>query len=361
MTEISLDGVTKRFGDVPVLDEISIDVHDGELLVVVGPSGCGKTTLLRILAGLETPTEGQVYFDGEDVTDVPARNREVALVFQDFALLPHLDVRENLGFNLRMRGADGIDDRVERTAALLDIEELLDRRVDELSGGQKQRVALGRAIACDAVAYLLDEPFANLDAPLRERMQTDLARLQRRFETTTIHVTHDQHEAMSMGDRLVVLNDGEVQQVGTPRDLYAEPATRFVAEFIGTPTMNFLDGTYDPEQSAVSVGCGDTSDPLSLSVSLPDADAGPVEVGVRPEDLVVGRDEWAAGLPATVDYIEYGGADAFVYLRATDLPEIVARVDGDSEISTGEDVRFRVPDDRVHLFDAGTGHRLERP
>ncbi len=353
MGTIELAGVTRRFDDVTAVRDVDLTIEDGEFLVLVGPSGSGKTTLLRTIAGLETPTRGDVFIGGERVTDRPARKRDVALVFQDFALFPHMNVRENLGFNLRTRGGVGdIDTRVEETAATLGIEGLLDREVDELSGGQKQRVALGRAVAGEPTAFLLDEPFANLDAPLRDRMRTEIGRLQRRLGVTTVYVTHDQREAMALADRIAVLNEGELQQVGTPEAVYERPANRFVARFFGDPPMNLLDGRYDPEREVVELA-GDRTLPVAVDAADPPET---MTVGVRPEDVDLSE---AGRLTGTVDYLEFYGADAVVYLDVPDLPELVARTGTDHGLAPGDAVGVDVPPERVHAFDPD-GDRLSR-
>jgi multiple sugar transport system ATP-binding protein len=406
--ELRLDGVTVAFGDgVPVRD-VDLLVRDGELLVLVGPSGCGKTTLLRTVAGLEAPTEGEILLDGRRVTDLPARRRDVGFVFQDFALFPHLDVRENLSFNLRMQGYDRVDERVAEVADLLEIDSLLDRSVEALSGGQKGRVALGRAIVTEPTAFLLDEPLANLDAGLRERMRTEIARLQADLGVTTVHVTHDQGEALSMGDRVAVMNDGRIEQVGTPEEIYREPASLFVARFVGSPSMNLLRGRYDPDARAIQlVGDGraaehsentghddvDTTtatrtadEGTVLPVDLPEVQAArSVDVGVRPEaitvDRAVDRDQGTdrdrgtdrdgaanrdrvaeherVGATATVRFEEFHGADRFLYLDAPGLPELVTRVESEADIAVGDEVVVDLPVDRLHLFDGATGRRLE--
>ena len=361
MTDVRLSNVTKRYGDATAVDGVDLQVGDGELLVLVGPSGCGKTTLLRTIAGLETPDEGEVYFDGQRATDVPARKRDVGLVFQDYALFPNMDVRGNLGFNLRMRGgadAEEVDEAVRETADLLDVEELLDRRVDALSGGQKQRVALGRAIAGEPTAFLLDEPFANLDASLRDRLRTEIARLQDDLGVTTVHVTHDQHEAMTMGDRIAVMADGRIQQVGTPEAIYAEPANLFVARFVGSPTMALLDARLDRAAGTIHVGDGPEGHPLPAPTGPAD-DAFPTDlvVGIRPEHVGIGTpsDE---RLAATVGHVEFAGADAYVYLDAGSAGEVVARVEGDAGYEVDETVGLEFDPKRLHLFDAESGGRV---
>ena len=361
MTDVRLSNVTKRYGEVTAVDGVDLKVADGELLVLVGPSGCGKTTLLRTIAGLEAPDEGEVYFDGQRATDVPARKRDVGLVFQDYALFPNMDVRENLGFNLRMRGgadAGEVDDAVREVADLLDVEELLDRRVDALSGGQKQRVALGRAIAGEPTAFLLDEPFANLDASLRDRLRTEIARIQDDLGVTTIHVTHDQHEAMTMGDRIAVMADGRIQQVGTPEAIYAEPANLFVARFVGSPTMTLLDARFDQESGTIDVGDGLEAHSLPTPAGLAGGELPPdLVAGIRPEHVEIG-DPGSYPLVAEVRHVEFAGADAYVYLEPRGSATVVARVVGDDRPEVGEVVGVRFDPNRMHLFDPESGDRI---
>lgn len=346
-----------RYGEVTAIDAVDLEVRDGELLVLVGPSGCGKTTLLRTIAGLEQPTAGDVFLDGRRITDVPARKRDVAFVFQSYALFPHMTARENLSFNLRMQDYEGIDERVDRIADLLDLTGLLDRAVDELSGGQKQRVALGRAIATEPRAFLLDEPLANLDANLREGMRTEILRLQRRFGTTTIHVTHNQREALTMGDRIAVMRDGSLQQIGPPEEIYAEPANLFVARFVGSPTMNLIEGRYDPDSGQIDVG---TDEPLGVSTG-DGGGARDVIVGVRPEDVDI-VDDGSDGAPTTtasVEFVEFHGADSFVFLGARGLSEIVARARVARSFEEGQVVGIDITPASLHVFDRESGERIE--
>jgi multiple sugar transport system ATP-binding protein len=410
---VVLDGVTKRFGGVTAVDEVSLEIRDGELLVLVGPSGCGKTTLIRQIAGLEQPTTGDVRVAGSSVNGIPVRERDVGYVFQELALFPHMTVRENLSFNLRMRGSDGADGRVERMAELLDIEPLLDRDIDELSGGQRQRVALGRALATEPRVFLLDEPLASLDAQLRDRMRTEITRLQRRLDTTMVHVTHDQEEAMAMGDRVAVLNDGRLQQVGTPETVYTQPANVFVAEFFGTPPMNLLEGRSEPG-GPISLQPSGVSIPVrapALDAAAPPpageqaADQGRTErsvlFGIRPEHVGLAAPDATGGLSATVDLVEYHGTDRVVYLREApqkggspdgtdggqredadgDPGEIsgveqragttveqqegtnvgqrlVARAPPSTTVSAGDRVTVTLDPEQLHLFDPGTGERI---
>ncbi|WP_137284502.1 ABC transporter ATP-binding protein [Halorussus salinisoli] len=363
MASLELDGVTKTFRDdgdrIVAVDDFSLDIADGEFLVLVGPSGCGKSTTLRIVAGLESATAGDVRLDGESIADRRPQDRDVAMVFQDYALYPHMTVRGNMRFGLEestgMSDAE-IDDRVEEAAALMDITELLERKPAELSGGQQQRVALGRAIVRDPAAFLMDEPLANLDAKLRAQMRTELQRLQEDLDATTMYVTHDQTEAMTMGDRIAILNDGKLQQVGTPLECYHEPANLFVAGFIGEPSMNFFELSLGDE--------GLTSEaftyPLSEETRAAVAGADRVVLGVRPEDvdLVPERTD-AHDYEVVVDVVEPMGDRQNVYLTFepdADEPEtFVAAVGGMASVRAGDRVVARLPEEAIHLFDASDG------
>jgi ABC-type sugar transport system ATPase subunit len=314
---LAFDGVEKRYGDVRVLHRVDLDVPDGEFLVLVGPSGCGKSTLLRCIAGLEEITGGELRIGGRRVNDVAPRDRDVAMVFQSYALYPHMTVRENMAFALRLRKQADADAQVDAAAAMLGLTHLLDRFPKQLSGGQRQRVAMGRAIVRRPSVFLFDEPLSNLDAALRNQVRVDLRRMHQQLRTTTVYVTHDQVEAMTLADRIVVLNGGVVQQVGTPDELFFSPANRFVAGFIGSPAMNFLE-----EDGVV--------------------------LGVRPNDVVVGE----GPREATVEVIERMGFESHLHLRLGDRP-LVARVEG-----TPPTGRVRLDFARVHRFDAATGARL---
>jgi len=361
MSTIRLDHVTKRFAEVTAVDDVHFEIEDGELLVLVGPSGCGKTTLLRTIAGLETPTEGDVSLGDRQVTDVPARKRDVALVFQSFALFPHMTVRENISFNLRMQddlAGDEIDERVVETAEMLDIEELLDRAISELSGGQKQRVSLGRAIVTNPAAFMLDEPLANLDANLRDQMETEIVRLQKRLDITTVHVTHNQSEAMTMGDRIAVMNDGQIQQIGDPEEVFYEPANRFIAEFIGSPTMNLLSATHSRATGIEIDGADGHMLTIPVTVTAPRSR---VTVGCRPEHVVVehgrvGGSEW---LTDEVAFTEFHGASKYLFLEPEGLDQIVVHVDSNSDYEQGDLVSVRFSPAEVHVFDAESGQRIE--
>src|SRR5690625_995809 len=340
----------------PAVDSLNLEIEDGEFLVLVGPSGCGKSTSLRMLAGLEEIDAGSVYIGDRDVTDVQPKDRDIAMVFQNYALYPHMTVADNMGFALKIAGVakTEIRQRVEEAAKILDLEEYLDRKPRALSGGQRQRVAMGRAIVRSPQVFLMDEPLSNLDAKLRVQTRTQIASLQRRLGVTSVYVTHDQTEAMTMGDRVAVLKDGVLQQVDTPRRMYDHPNNLFVAGFIGSPAMNIL------EVSVVDGGVqfGGTVYPVERDV-LSETELTSVSLGVRPEDLTLS--ETGEGLPVEVNLVEELGADAYIYgsTRLGDTEhEIIARVDGRRPPEKGETVHFRPKEGHVHLFDTKTGARM---
>jgi multiple sugar transport system ATP-binding protein len=349
---VEIDNLTKTFGDLTAVDDVSMTIEDGEFVTLVGPSGCGKTTTLRCLAGLETPTEGTIAFDGEDVTDQTPQEREIALVFQDYALYPHMTARRNIAFALEDGGmaADEVDGRVTDVAEMLGIERHLDKKPANLSGGQKQRVALGRSIVRDPDIFLLDEPLSNLDAKLRIKMRAELQQLHDDIDTTTIYVTHDQEEAMTMSDRIAILNHGELQQIATPEEVYTRPANEFVAGFIGSPSMNFLPcSTRD--------GLVETD---AFSLEVPGAeDPSVTTLGIRPEDVVVNGDDRLA--EATVSVFENVGAYNIVYLDVPGLAEdLVAQVPPAQHLPPGDQVTVSLDVDRVHLFDE-VGNAVRSP
>ncbi|RBI62233.1 sugar ABC transporter ATP-binding protein [halophilic archaeon] len=362
MATVTLDNLRKEFdsGQIVAVDDVSLTVEDGEFVTVVGPSGCGKSTTLRMIAGLEQPTSGAVRIDGEDVTDVHARHRDVAMVFQNYALYPHKTVRQNMAFGLRMSTDMGKDERhekVDETATMMGIDDLLDDKPSELSGGQKQRVALGRAIVREPDVFLFDEPLSNLDAKLRTSMRTEIQRLQEELGITSIYVTHDQEEAMTMGDRLAIMNDGVLQQTGRPGDVYANPRSEFVGGFVGSPSMNNLDVTVEDAGDGVTLGNGDRF-AYSLTGERADrvADAGVqrARLGVRPENVAVvdGRD----GIETTVEVVEPVGSDNYLHLDLGE--EFIARVASDTEPEPGEVVHVTFDESDVHLFDPESGESL---
>ncbi len=363
MARLTLDGVTKRFrdddapgGEVVAVDDLSVDIDDGEFLVLVGPSGCGKSTTLRMVAGLESVTTGEVRIDGRDVTDRAAKSRDVAMVFQSYALYPHMTVRRNMAFGLEESTDmpdDAIAETVAETAATLDVEALLDRKPRELSGGQQQRVALGRAIVRDPAVFLMDEPLSNLDAKLRAQMRTELQRLQKDLGVTTVYVTHDQTEAMTMGDRIAVLDGGRLQQVGTPLECYHEPTNEFVAGFVGDPSMNLLD--CEVRGDRLSAAAFD----YPLVGDLRDAVRGTdrVTLGVRPEDVALSGPDDDPTFVAGVDVVEPTGDENVVHLTAGD-ETLVATVPGMRRVESGTEVGVSLPPETVHLFDGQTGEAL---
>ncbi len=333
MGSIRLEKVNKTFGDVTVIPSVDLDVKDGEFVVFVGPSGCGKSTLLRLIAGLEDTTSGHIYIDGQDATDIPPAKRGLAMVFQSYALYPHMSVYKNIAFPLKMAQQDRetIDKKVRDAARVLNLTDYLDRRPGQLSGGQRQRVAIGRAIVREPSAFLFDEPLSNLDAALRVNMRIEISELHNQLETTMIYVTHDQVEAMTMADKIVVLNTGNIAQVGSPLELYSRPDNVFVAGFIGSPKMNLLDGEVAAERDAATIG-------------------------VRPEHLSLSKEngEWQG----TVTVAEHLGSDTFLHIRSDGIGQITARADGEFGVSHGDTVYITPDPARIHRFDAdGTALR----
>ncbi len=364
MAEVVYSNVSKRYGDNQVIGGLDLTIEDGEFMVLVGPSGCGKSTALRMLAGLEDITGGEIRIGARVVNGLEPRDRDIAMVFQNYALYPHMTVRRNLEFGLRIRKMDraDIDRRVDEAARILGLDEYLERRPRELSGGQRQRVAVGRAIVRQPAVFLFDEPLSNLDAKLRVQMRAEITALQRRLGTTTIYVTHDQIEAMTMGHRIAVLDGGDLQQVGPPLEVYARPANLFVARFIGTPPMNVLRGVVD----GASVRCGDTVLPApdALAGAVAGLDGQPVMVGIRPEHVHVappadGRATAAMTVRVRlletlgheiVLHGEYGEGDAAEALAAKTAPRELPAV--------GEQATLHVECGQVQLFDVGSGRRL---
>jgi multiple sugar transport system ATP-binding protein len=350
MAELKLVGAKKSFGPVSVLHGIDLAVKDGEFVVFVGPSGCGKSTLLRVIAGLETVTGGEVYIDGTRVTHLPASERGLAMVFQSYALYPHMSVRKNMAFaleNMRLKPAE-IETRVARAAAMLRLTDYLERKPKALSGGQRQRVAIGRAIVREPKIFLFDEPLSNLDAELRVATRKELAALHADIGGTMIYVTHDQVEAMTLADRIVVLRAGRIEQVGTPLELYNRPCNIFVAGFIGSPRMNLLPATVAGGDGALHLRLGESE----IAVPRPQTalSAGtPVTVGIRPEHIAVVPADGALAL--TVDLVEQLGGETFVYASAPGLPQITLRQDGQVQLARGAPVAIRFDPQRLHLFD----------
>ena len=355
MTGILLKHVSKRFGTQPVIHDLSLAIEAGEFVVFLGPSGCGKTTLLRIIAGLEDLTSGEIYIEGRRVDRTPPGERGVAMVFQNYALYPHMTVRENLSFGLQNIGLPRaqVDERVRTAARMLEIGALLERRPGQLSGGQRQRVAIGRAIVKEPRAFLFDEPLSNLDAGLRSRTRVELARLHQRMRATMIFVTHDQVEAMTMATRIVVMKQGQIEQVGTPLEIYRRPTTRFVAGFVGSPAMNILKvEPAAPQNGMTTVRLTDgTLVPTDIPASEFDGSL-PVELGVRPEHGIPG-----AGVSTVIDVVERLGDRTLVYTRLRDGTGVVYEDAGDSPVKVGDTVALSFRRPFLHLFDAhGKAH-----
>jgi ABC-type sugar transport system ATPase subunit len=349
MARVALRGLTKAFspGGKPVLQELSLEVSDGEFLVLLGPSGCGKTTVLRCIAGLESADAGDIVIGDREVTHLAPAARDVAMVFQNYALYPHLTVRQNIAFPLEMRRLPKAEvaRRVEEAARRLGVAELLDRRPGALSGGQRQRVALGRAIVRVPQVFLFDEPLSNLDARLRVEMRAEILKLHRALSATMLYVTHDQVEAMTMGQRIAVLHEGRLRQLGTPAEVYSRPADVFVARFVGSPGMNILHGTAIERRGETLVDCGSFTVPVTLSDY-----AGQVYLGVRPEHVAVcGTDQGVGNAPVQV--VEPLGAETLVHLGAG-AQGLIARLPGLVEVRAGDQVGFRLDQHHLHLFDA---------
>ena len=369
MATVTFDKATRIYpgAPTPAVDKLDLEIQDGEFLVLVGPSGCGKSTSLRMLAGLEDVNDGKILIGERDVTMLPPKDRDIAMVFQNYALYPHMSVAENMGFALKIAGVpkDEIITRVKEAAGILDLEPYLERKPKALSGGQRQRVAMGRAIVRHPQVFLMDEPLSNLDAKLRVQTRTQIASLQRRLDVTTVYVTHDQVEAMTMGDRGAVLKDGLLMQVGTPRELYDHPQNVFVAGFMGSPAMNIL--TLPIAEGGATVG-GKIGAPATLELSREQIAAaqeggnGTVVVGFRPEDLVLSS-EGEGGFPVVVDVVESLGADAYVYghIDAPDgtSKDVIVRADGRTPPMRGDVVYISPIPQHRHVFHAVSGQRLD--
>ena len=342
MGSINLQAVEKWFGDVQVIKGVDLEIEDGEFIIFVGPSGCGKSTLLRMIGGLEEISRGSLLIDGNDVTSDPPSKRGLTMVFQSYALYPHMSVRDNMGFSLKTAGAPKaeIGEKVNEAARVLKLNDYLDRRPKALSGGQRQRVAIGRSIVRDPTAFLFDEPLSNLDAALRVEMRYEIAKLHQTLARTMIYVTHDQVEAMTLADRIVVLEFGTIAQVGTPRELYDSPANLFVAQFIGSPKMNVMPCRTEGAQYVLEGGRG----------GVFPGDRPATHLGARPEHIVLGA-PGTGQCDGKVDVLEYLGADTFVIIDGGPLGRITVRVIGDAQLSTGETVGLTF-DETTHFFDA---------
>jgi multiple sugar transport system ATP-binding protein len=398
MAEVRFEHVTKRYGEnTPVIKDLNLTVEDHEFLVLVGPSGCGKSTALRMIAGLETVTEGDVYIGDRRVNDVAPKDRDIAMVFQNYALYPHMSVRDNLAFSLKLRhmNAKDVTSRVNKAAATLGLGEYLERKPRALSGGQRQRVALGRALVREPLVFLLDEPLSNLDAKLRVQTRTEIARLHQATRTTFVYVTHDQVEAMTMGDRIAVLNAGAIQQLGAPQQLYDAPANLFVAGFIGSPAMNFFAARLVKDAQGVSVlfpaANGSAPRAFALGAALAQVLGGQAQagegraviVGVRPEHLHLAAADAPGTLPAVAEVVEHLGNEQLVYVKAPGAflpesaakaqerapqeaggatvapgPSVVVRLDADARVTPGERVALAIDLEHLHVFDPTTTDRL---
>ena len=374
MASVTFDHASRVYpgADKPAVDQLCLDIADGEFLVLVGPSGCGKSTSLRMLAGLEDVNGGRILIGDKDVTDVPPKNRDIAMVFQNYALYPHMSVRENMGFALKIAGVskEEINKRVEEAAKILDLEPYLDRKPKAISGGQRQRVAMGRAIVRKPQVFLMDEPLSNLDAKLRVQTRTQIASLQRELGVTTVYVTHDQTEALTMGDRIAVLAGGLLQQVGTPQEMYERPANEFVAGFIGSPAMNLGTFTVDGEWAKI----GPARVPLSEATraALTPEDGGKIKIGFRPEGLEVVDETVKGTIPVEVDFVEELGSDAYVYGHLVGdekgeglgsgaegtSKQLIVRVPPRTAPGRGGVLYVRIREGQQHNFSAATGVRL---
>jgi len=355
MATVSFRQVEKHYGRTPVIHGIGFDIADGEFVVLVGPSGCGKSTLLRMLAGLEEISGGDILIDGEVVNDRESKDRDIAMVFQSYALYPHMTVRENMAFSLRLRRADkGVtEQRVADAAKILNLDALLERYPRELSGGQRQRVAMGRAIVRDPKVFLFDEPLSNLDAKLRVAMRAEIKALHHRLKTTTVYVTHDQIEAMTMADRIVVMHDGIVEQIGTPLELYDRPGNLFVAQFIGSPAMNIVPGAVRRNGSTAVVDAAGSRWPVPEGILAAEGQA--VHYGIRPGDISLAPE--GQGIAARVVVVEPTGAETEMVLMVGDR-KVVAAIRGRTAAQPDDTVHLAIDTAKAHVFDGGTGQRL---
>ena len=373
MATVTFDHATRIYpgNDTPSVDSLNLEIADGEFLVLVGPSGCGKSTSLRMLAGLEDVNSGRILIGDRDVTDVQPKDRDIAMVFQNYALYPHMSVHDNMGFALKIAGTpkDEIDRRVKEAAKILGLTEYLDRKPKALSGGQRQRVAMGRAIVRKPKVFLMDEPLSNLDAKLRVQTRTQIASLQRSLGVTTVYVTHDQTEALTMGDRIAVLKDGVLQQVGTPREMYDKPANDFVAGFIGSPAMNLGRFTVDGDIASIGAARVQLSR-ATLDAMVPE-DNNKIIIGFRPESLEVVSAEDDHSIPVRLSFVEELGSDAYIYGELVgaegsedklgsgeDSSQIIVRVPPRTAPEPGETVYVRIKPGEEHIFSASTGERL---
>lgn len=352
MVSITINNLVKTFGSETAVEDINLHIEDGELITLVGPSGCGKTTTLRLIAGLEDPDTGTIRFDDEDVTDYKPSKRNVGMVFQDLAIYPHMTVRENMEFGLKIDNIPSEDRerRVRDTAAMLDISDLLDRTPANLSGGQQQRVAIGRTLVLEPDVFLLDEPLASLDAKLRVEIRQEIQKLQNEIDITTIYVTHDQEQAMTMSDRIAVLNDGRLQQFSTPEEVYSNPQNEFIAGFIGTPSINYFDCTLSKSNGAIIAETGFANIPLGIDDESLTGQS--LKLACRPEDIFMADEapETPGNFAAKVNLVEYNGSQQFVHFEVDDR-EFIAIFSGEQDIQMGEEYPVSFDADRIHLFE----------
>ncbi|HCZ01044.1 MAG: sugar ABC transporter ATP-binding protein [Rhodobacterales bacterium RIFCSPHIGHO2_02_FULL_62_130] len=356
MSSVTIRGVKKRYGAMPILHGIDLEIRDQEFVVLVGPSGCGKSTLLRMIAGLETVSSGDILIGERVINDVPPKSRDIAMVFQNYALYPHMSVYENMSFSLRLRrqAKEIIDRKVREAAEILNLTKFLDRSPRQLSGGQRQRVAMGRALVRDAEVFLFDEPLSNLDAKLRVVMRTEIKALHQRLKTTSVYVTHDQIEAMTMADRIVVMNAGRIEQIGTPLELYDTPANLFVADFIGSPSMNVIRGVLGAEAGRAFVELPDGAR-LFVPAMASGKPGQKVVFGARPEHCALAQGD--AGVAVQVEVVEPTGANIQVYTKLAGAP-FCAIFTERHDFRPGQTIRLDFPANKIHLFDAETGARL---
>lgn len=362
MTSLRIEGLTKRYGNMNALDEFSLKVDSGQFMVLLGPSGCGKTTAVRCIAGLVNPTSGQIYIGDQMVNHLPPKDRDVAMVFQNYALYPHMIVYNNIAFPLKMRkvAKNKIDDKVRNVANLLEIENLLDRKPKELSGGQMQRVALGRALVREPKVFLMDEPLSNLDAKLRTYMRAEIKKLQKKVGITTLYITHDQIEAMSMADQVAIMKSGLIQQIGTPGEVYQEPANTFVADFVGSPSMNFLKCNIIEKNSGITLESNNIHLQIPQTSWTFEHSSDNLILGIRPRDVTILKNDDFIGIKikGKISFTELLGDDSLVEVNIGVDSIRVTNIDPDFDPSIGKEVMIGFPYSKIHYFTAETGKRL---